>query len=384
MKAVQRLNHFFKQFVQLETVSGILLGIATLCALVLSNSPLQTTYYKLLYIPWFQSINFLHGINDGLMVVFFLLVSLEIKRECLEGQLHGLQQAMLPFIAALGGILMPAILYLIFNGNQPQTACGWAIPTATDIAFSLGVLSLLGKKVPLALKVFLTALAVIDDFAAILVIAFFYSKELHGLWIAVGFLSTALLLGMNIRATNHLAPYLLVGFLLWFSVLNSGIHATLAGVLLGCFIPLKSKMPMQSSPLYRLEQRLHPWVVYGILPSFAFANAGLNLSGMTQGVLTQPLLLGIFLGLIVGKPLGIVGAIWLSIKLGFARLPSALRWQHIWGIGFLGGIGFTMSLFIGTLAFPENPQFLSLVRLGIFSASLLAAVVAWLLLNAKR
>jgi Na+:H+ antiporter, NhaA family len=383
------INQFFQQFIRIETASGILLGLATLLALFFNNSALKPFYQNLLQTVfplgpahWHWHSNGLHFINEGLMVVFFLLVSLEIKREFLEGQLKSRKYALLPLLAALGGVLIPAVCYLFFNINQPFARQGWAIPTATDIAFSLGVLSLFATRIPLALKLFLTTLAVIDDLIAILVIAFFYTPSLQWGWLGIALLLVAYLGGLNQARINYLACYLIGGLLLWFCILKSGIHATVSGVLLGFMIPLRVRdSNTQFSLLHRLEQCLHPWVAYGILPVFAFANAGLDLSGISWTAMNHPLFLGIFTGLLVGKPLGILGASWVAVRMGLARIPATLKWSHISGAALLGGIGFTMSLFIGILAFENDNASLSLVRLGVLSGSVMAALLAGVLLT---
>jgi len=385
---MRRLNRFFRQFIQLEAAGGMLLGLAALCALALSNSPLQDVYQALLHTHFslipagrYGETSLLHVINDGFMVLFFLLVSLEIKRECKEGQLQKIRHALLPLMAALGGIVLPAVFYLVWNVYHPTTLRGWAIPTATDIAFSLGVLSLFGKRVPMALKLFLTTLAVVDDLVAILMIAVFYTQTLSSAWLGLSLLSVGGLWLLQQSKVHRLFPYLVGGAVLWFCILKSGIHATIAGVLLGFMIPLKSGVTQQNhSLLHRLEQRLHPWVVYGILPAFAFANAGLNLSGMTGELMHHPVFLGIFTGLVLGKPLGIFAASWLAVKARMVRLPDSLSWNHVLVSACLGGIGFTMSLFIGMLAF-SDVQLLRLVQLGVLAGSLLSACLAWLLLR---
>ncbi len=373
---------FFSEFFKLESASSILLLIGALLALLMSNSNLEHVYATLLHSP-IRSLNIKpleFWINDGLMALFFLLVGLELKREMLEGQLSQVSQIVLPTIAALGGMAIPALIYIALNWDNPTTINGWAIPSATDIAFSLGVLALLGSRVPLSLKLFLMALAIIDDLGAILIIAFFYSG--HDLHLTYLTFAAAMLTLPGIllywKGITNLKVYLIIGLFLWFFVLKSGVHATLAGVALAFFIP-NVKDRHGHSPLHQLEKALHPWVAYGILPIFAFANAGVSFEGMTLNVLWEPVPLGIILGLLLGKPLGILGFTWLTIKLGLAQLPERSTWMTLFGVSILCGIGFTMSLFIGALAFTE-PEYMNQVRLAVLVGSFFAALVGYLLI----
>jgi Na+:H+ antiporter, NhaA family len=369
-----KMRKIFTQFLQFETLGGILLGIATLIALFLANSPLQNFYQQLLnFTLGIQplQISFLHFINDGLMVIFFFLVSLEIKRELVLGELNSFAKASLPTIAALGGMIIPACFYLLINHNHPEYKAGWAIPIATDIAFSLGIISLLKNKIPRSLKVFLTALAIIDDLGAIVIIAIFYTAQISWFFLFLAFLCFLALLTLNYYSIERFVPYLIFAFPLWFCIHTSGIHATIAGVLLGLTIPLTCVNSTGSSLLSNLERRLNPWVAYLILPLFAFANAGLSFEGIHWKTLLHPLPLGIIIGLFFGKQCGIFTACWLAVKAKWAKLPYKTGWRHIYGIALICGTGFTMSLFIANLAF-EDKDISSLVRLGIFTASVLS------------
>lgn len=379
-----------RQFLRLESASGIILLGAAAIALILSNSPLQHWYEALLQISAGIFVGdlklvkpILLWINDGLMAIFFMLVGLEIKREVLEGQLSKPSQIILPTVAALGGMFIPALIYAAFNWNDPKTLQGWAIPSATDIAFSLGILALLGKRVPLSLKLFLSTLAIMDDLGAIIIIALFYAHaELSILALSLAGIAIMVLMLLNYRGVTNIASYMIVGFLLWVFVLESGVHATLAGVLVALMIPLYDQKK-EFSPLRHLEHSLHPWVAFGIIPIFAFANAGVSLTGVSLSSLLMPVPLGIMLGLFIGKQLGIFSLTWLSIKLGFAELPKGATWLQVYGVALLGGIGFTMSLFIGSLAFTEHGDIshLSEVRLGILIGTFLSAITGYLILR---
>ncbi|MCK5536846.1 MAG: Na+/H+ antiporter NhaA [Bacteroidales bacterium] len=374
-------------FINIESVSSIILIIATILALLISNSNFASLYKSLLYTPLtLQIISTIHieplifWINDGLMALFFLLVGIELKREILEGHLQKWSQMALPTIAAIGGIIVPAIFYIIINWNDATTIHGWAIPSATDIAFSLAILMLLGKRVPLALKIFLMTLAIIDDLGAILIIAFFYSvDELHlsYLIIAMAILSLPKLL-LHWKGIINLKLYLILGLLVWYCFLKSGIHPTIAGVALAFFIPYIGKSS-QLNPLHKLEKKLQPWVAYIILPIFAFANAGVSFQGITFDSLLAPVPLGIMLGLIFGKQIGVFGFSWLLIKSGLVAMPEKVTWLGLYGVSILCGIGFTMSLFIGGLAF-SNPQYMDQVRISILIASLITAAIGYLIL----
>ncbi|WKZ57889.1 MAG: Na+/H+ antiporter NhaA [Bdellovibrionota bacterium] len=372
-----------KEFLKLESAGGILLVVSAVLALIFENSALQSAYHWLLHtevglggalskpLHWW--------INDGLMVIFFLLVGLEIKRELLIGELSSRAQAMLPAVAALGGMLVPALFYLILNVENPETVRGWAIPAATDIAFSLGVLSLLGSRVPLSLKVFLTALAVIDDLGAVVIIALFYSENISLLFLGLSAAIMIVLISLGRLGVQRLTPYMLLGVLLWLCILQSGVHATVAGVCLALTIPL-SPNDSDRSPLTRLEHMIHPWVAFGIMPIFAFANAGLSFEGLTLSALLDPLPLGIVLGLFLGKQLGIFAFSGLLIRFGIVPLPSGATWLQLYGVAALAGIGFTMSLFIGGLAF-SSEQLLVETRLGVFVGSLLSALLGFFVLR---
>jgi Na+:H+ antiporter, NhaA family len=369
---------FLHKFIQQEASGGIALGIATLLALILANSSWQTYYQTFLNfnVSIGSSIHFsfLHFINDGLMTIFFFLVSLEIKRELVQGELNTLTKALLPTLAAVGGMIVPALFYLLINHGDPQLMSGWAIPMATDIAFSLGILSLLDKHIPVALKIFLMALAIIDDLGAIIVIAIFYTQQIGWLYLFLAFLAFLGLMLLNYYKIQQFPPYFLLGIALWLLILNSGIHATIAGVLFGLAIPLRSSNRNFNSLLHHLIHQLHPWIAYGILPLFAFANAGLSFSNISLITFLHPLPLGIIVGLFLGKPLGIFGASWLAVKTKLAKLPYQVNWWHIYGTALICGIGFTMSLFIAGLAFGEN-ELTSLIRLGVFTGSILSGIM---------
>jgi len=315
------------------------------------------------------------------MAIFFLLIGLEVKRELLEGALKSRETAIFPAIAAVGGMLAPALIYVMFNISNETAIQGWAIPAATDIAFALGIMALLGSRVPISLKVFLLALAIIDDLGVVVIIALFYSGDLSTMALAVGFLMTAVLFFMNAKHVTKISAYLIVGFILWVAVLKSGVHATLAGVVIGFSIPLRGK-DKEHSPLKHLEHGLHSYVAFGILPLFAFANAGISLEGVSLSGLAQALPLGVALGLFIGKPLGIFSFSWVAVKLGIAKLPEGVGMRHIFAVSVLCGIGFTMSIFISSLAFGADfVNFDTYARLGILMGSTLAAVVGYFLLS---
>ena len=381
------LRSVIRNFVKLESSSGILLLIAGLIALVLSNSTFSGAFDHILHIKlnfginsplFYKSIQ--HWINDGLMVIFFFVVGLEIKREYLEGELSMPSQAILPIIAAVGGMAVPAIFYLVFNLNESETIRGWAIPSATDIAFSLGVLSLLGKRVPISLKIFLTALAIIDDLGAIIIIALFYSSNLDILSLLIVFIILFVLYLYNKADNQNPWIYILLGSLLWIFIQKTGIHATIAGVLLAMFIPHKKLK--QHSLLTCAEHKLHPWVAYLIMPLFALTNAGVYLGDVSLESLSKPVPLGIMTGLFFGKQIGVFFTTFLLIKLGYARLPSESNWTQMYGIAVLTGIGFTMSMFINFLAF-DDPVFISQAKIGILIASFISAILGYILLNFK-
>lgn len=378
------LRRTFTRFFQLEAASGLLLIAAALLALIINNSPLSWLYTGLLDTPVVAQIGALKiakplllWINDGLMALFFLLIGLEVKREVLDGQLSKPSQIVLPGAAAIGGMVVPALLYWWLNRDNPPALDGWAIPTATDIAFALGVLALLGNRVPVSLKLFLMTLAIIDDLGAIVIIAVFYSGELStlSLWLAAACI--AALVAMNRLGVVKLGPYMIIGLILWVCVLKSGVHATLAGVTLAFCIPLRTRNA-ETSPLLTLEHALHPWVAYGILPLFAFANAGLSLSGVTVESFTHHVPMGIAVGLLLGKTVGVFGLTWLAVKIGIAALPQGANWGQVLGVAILCGIGFTMSLFVGSLAFePGVSDYAGMDRMGILTGSILAALIGY-------
>jgi NhaA family Na+:H+ antiporter len=378
------VRNTFKQFFQLEAAGGLLLIAAAALALIINNSPLSWLYNGLLEVPVVAQIGALKiakplllWINDGLMALFFLLIGLEVKREVIQGHLSRASQIVLPGAAAIGGMVIPALVFWALNKDNPAAMSGWAIPMATDIAFALGVLALLGKRVPVSLKLFLMTLAIIDDLGAIIVIALFYSGELSNLYLALAAGSILSLIAMNRLGVVKLAPYLLVGLVLWICVLKSGVHATLAGVILAFCIPLKTARDVPS-PLQQLEHALHPWVAYAILPLFAFANAGVSLTGVTMESFTHHVPMGIALGLLVGKMVGVFGLTWLAVKTGMAALPTGANWGQVLGVSILCGIGFTMSLFVGSLAFvPGQSEFAGMDRMGILTGSILAALIGY-------
>jgi NhaA family Na+:H+ antiporter len=320
-------------------------------------------------------------IDDGLMAVFFLLVGLEIKRELLRGELSTFGQAVLPALAAAGGMAVPAIIYVAINAGDPAALKGWAIPTATDIAFSMGVLALLGSRIPASLKVFLLALAIIDDLGAVVIIALFYTEQLSPTSLLAAAAGVVALWMLNVRGVSRPAPYVLAGIFIWICVLKSGVHATLAGAVVALAIPLRSADPEQPSLLEQLEESLHPWVAFGVLPLFAFTNAGVSLQGLSLAKLLEPISLGIVAGLFPGKMIGILGATWIVVASGLAQKPAGATWAQITGLAMLGGIGFTMSLFIGMLAFPD-PAHAAQLRLGVLTGSVISAVAGYLVLAA--
>ena len=384
------MKQTIQRFIALESASGILLVLAAILAMIAVNSPLQGWYELLLNTPVAVQIGglkiakpLLLWVNDGLMALFFLTVGLEIKREVLFGELREVSKAALPVIAAIGGMAAPALVYTLVNYQDPQAMRGWAIPTATDIAFALGVLSLLGKRVPASLKLFLLTLAIVDDLGAIVIIAVFYTTKLSALSLGVAAVSLVVLFIFNRRGVLSLTPYLLVGLIMWIAVLKSGVHATLAGVLLAFFIPSKLREADDDHTVADgLEHDLHSSVSYVILPLFAFMNTGVSLAGLTFATILQPIPLGIALGLFVGKQIGIFGACWLAIKLKIAKLPSDIGWWELYGVAILGGIGFTMSLFISSLAFEqEGAALVTNDRLGILVGSILSAVIGYLILK---
>ncbi|AFR05056.1 Na(+)/H(+) antiporter 1 [Pectobacterium carotovorum subsp. carotovorum PCC21] len=378
-----------RRFIGLDAAAGVMLMMTTVLAIAFANWSVTAAGYQQFLMMQVEmrfgaleiNKNLLLWINDGLMAIFFLLIGLEVKRELVEGTLASRQQAMLPLAAAVGGMMFPALLFLLFNGNDEATRAGWAIPAATDIAFAIGVLTLLGKRVPAGLKVFLLALAIIDDLGAILIIALFYTQQIF--WPALGgaVLAIAALAYMNRQQVGKTSAYLLVGIVLWVCILKCGVHATLAGVIVGFFIPLRTSNG-ESSPATTLEHGLQTWVAFLIIPLFAFANAGIVLQGIVLEKLFSPLSLGIAAGLLIGKPLGITLFSWLTIRLGYARLPAGVHFSQIVAVSVLCGIGFTMSIFITLLAFSGgDAELITYAKLGILLASGLAALLGYLALR---
>ncbi|MBW3168203.1 Na+/H+ antiporter NhaA [Qipengyuania flava] len=374
-----------RAFIASESAGGIILIAAAALALAIANSPLLPDYQKLLSTPVAFSAGSLVAIdkplllwiNDGLMALFFFLIGLEVKREIVTGQLRSWKQASLPIIAAIGGMAIPAIVFVALNLCSPENLRGWAIPAATDIAFALGLLALLGSRVPVALKALLLAIAIIDDIGAIAIIAIFYTENMNLAALALALIPAAAMLLLNRAGVARTIPYFLFAALLWICVLKSGVHATLAGVVTALFVPIATG---EERPLERLEHALHPWVAFLILPIFAFANAGVSFAGAGLDALLAPLSLGIAAGLVIGKQLGIFGACWLAVKAGWARLPEGVSFRHVYGLSCLAGIGFTMSLFIGNLAFAD-PQQIAAVKFGVLGGSLVSAITGIVVLR---
>ena len=384
---IKKLSKPFKWFFQLEAASGLVLLIAAIIALIISNSYLSDLYFHTLEQYLFIGINNFglklsihHWINDALMAIFFFFVTLEIKREFLQGELSNLKKALLPVIAAIGGMLVPALFYVTINFGNAETLNGWAIPSATDIAFSLGILSLLGSRVPISLKIFLTALAIIDDLGAILIIAFFYSGDLSISYLSLILISYIILLILNKFGVKKFIPYLIVGFCMWFFTYKSGIHATIAGVLLASTIPHRIKNK-DFSLLVKIEHAISPYVAFMIMPLFAFANAGVSLEGLTLSSLLLPVPLGILCGLFFGKQVGVMLFSYVSVKLKIAQMPDNSTWLSLYGVSILTGIGFTMSLFVGNLAFVENTQYMDGVKIGVLAGSLLSTLFGYFILS---
>jgi Na+:H+ antiporter, NhaA family len=377
-----------REFLRLEAAGGILLMAAAVIALVWANSPASAIYISMLDLPVVIQVGefkiakpLLLWVNDGLMAVFFLLIGLEIKREVLEGELSSLSRIALPGIAAAGGMIVPSAIYLLFNAGDSIAVSGWAIPAATDIAFALAVLALLGDRAAPSLKVLLLAVAIMDDLGAIVIIALFYTSNLSFIALALAGLGAVLLVVLNLTGVIRVAAYVLVGVFLWACVLKSGVHATLAGVATGFAIPLRTREETiyGDSPLRHLEHILHPWVVFGILPFFALANAGVPLAGLSLASLFGPVPLGIAAGLFLGKQIGVLGASWVAIRSGVGALPEGASWTQFYGMSLLTGIGFTMSLFIGGLAFADE-RYSAAVRIGVLGGSLLSAVAGYLVI----
>ncbi len=372
-------------FISPEKLSGLLLIAGALLALAINNSPLSAFYGTFLNTPVVIQFGALIldkplilWINDGLMAVFFFLIGLEIKREVLSGELSDMKRASLPIVGAIGGIIMPALIYVSLNQGNDLALQGWAVPVATDIAFALGVLALIGKGLPKEIKILLLSIAIIDDIAAISIIALFYTENLSVMALSLGAVGLVGAVSLNILKVRRIAPYILIGIFMWVCVLKSGVHATLAGVLLAFCIPMTGKK--NECPLEDLEHALHPWVLFGIMPLFAFANAGINFENIGINALFGSIPLGIIAGLFIGKQLGVMSFIWLGIKTGLCQKPTTVHWWHLYGLALLTGIGFTMSLFIGTLAYSDN-EILAQVRLGVMVASLMSAVLGFVVLK---
>ena len=389
---IKNLSKPFKWFFQLEAASGLILLIAAIIALIISNSNFSDLYFHTLEQYLFIGINNFglklsvhQWINDALMAIFFFFVTLEIKREFIQGELSNFRKALLPIIAAVGGMLVPALFYIFINYNNGETLIGWAIPSATDIAFSLGILSLLGSRVPISLKIFLTALAIIDDLGAILIIAFFYSGDLSISYLSLILISFIFLLLLNKFGIKKFFPYLIIGVFMWFFTFKSGIHATIAGVLLASTIPHRKK-DKDFSLLINIEHSISPYVAFMIMPLFAFANAGVSLSGLSFSSLLMPVPLGILAGLFVGKQIGVMLFSYISVKCKVAQMPDNSTWTSLYGVSILTGIGFTMSLFVGNLAFAENIQYIDGVKIGVLTGSLLSTLFGYflLLLTSKK
>ncbi|MEQ8937312.1 MAG: Na+/H+ antiporter NhaA [Gammaproteobacteria bacterium] len=379
-----------KDFFKLESASGILLVLTALLAIIVANSPLNGFYQDVLNttaeirIGYFKiDIPLLLWINDGLMAIFFFLVGLELKRELIEGELSEPSNIMLPGLAAIGGMLIPALIYTWINWGDEIAMSGWAIPAATDIAFALGILLLLGDSISSTVKVFLVSIAIIDDIGAIVIIALFYTQDLSVTSLIVALAVLPILIILNKKNVTALTPYIFIGAIMWVAVLKSGVHATLAGVILAFFIPLKDKNNPDHSPLKELEHDLHTLVAYGVLPLFAFANAGVNLTGVSMDYFLHPVPLGIALGLFLGKQIGVFGFCWLAIKSGMLKMPNGMNWGLLYGVSLLCGVGFTMSLFIGSLAFGSNIENRELFdeRLGIILGSLTSGILGYLVLR---
>ena len=389
---IKNLSKPFKWFFMLEAASGLVLLIAAIIALIISNSNFSELYFHSLNQYLFIGINNFglklsvhHWINDDLMAIFFFFVTLEIKREFIQGELSNRKKALLPIIAAVGGMMIPALFYVFINYDNSETLNGWAIPSATDIAFSLGILSLLGSRVPVSLKIFLTALAIIDDLGAILIIAFFYSGDLSISYLSLILISYIFLIVLNKYGIKKFLPYLIIGIFMWYFTYKSGIHATIAGVLLASTIPHRQK-DKDFSLLIKIEHSISPYVAFMIMPLFAFANAGVSLTGVSLNSLMLPVPLGIVMGLFFGKQLGVMLFSYISVKLKIAQIPDRSTWLSLYGVSILTGIGFTMSLFVGNLAFVENVKYIDGVKIGVLAGSLLSTVFGYflLLLTSKK
>ena len=372
-----------RRFISSQASGGLILMAAAVLALIVANSPWAETYFRVLA-SYVGGLSILHWINDALMAVFFLMVGLEIKREVITGHLSTWPQRVLPGIAALGGMIMPAAAYVFLNWGSAETTKGWAIPAATDIAFALAVVALLGSRVPFSMKVFLTAVAIFDDLGAVAVIAVFYTASINAAALAGAAAVVAILVILNRLGVNRLPPYLILGLGLWYLVLLSGVHATVAGVLVALTTPLAFDKRTGDSPLLRLEYAIHPWVAFLIVPIFGFANAGVSFEGFTPSTLLQPVTLGIALGLFLGKQLGVFGLTYGAVRLGIATLPDGASFRQLYGVSLLCGIGFTMSLFIGLLAFPDSIVLQDAVKIGVITGSALSAAVGAGVLALRR
>jgi NhaA family Na+:H+ antiporter len=382
IKSLKPLS-MMRAFLATEAAGGIILIAAAAAAMLVANSALSEAYFGTLK-SYVGPLSVLHWVNDGLMALFFLVVGLEIKREVLDGQLSSWPRRVLPGAAAIAGVAIPALIYVAMNAESPIGLRGWAIPAATDIAFALGVLALLGSRAPTSLKIFLTAVAIIDDLIAVLIIALFYTADLALLPIALAFAGLAALVLLNRAGVEAVSVYLLIGAAIWYCVLLSGVHATLAGVAVAMTVPLRRSPGRPDdghSTLYRIEHGLHPWVAFAIVPIFGFANAGVSLSGFTLSDAFDPVPLGVALGLFLGKQVGIFGSVWLLVRLGWAERPRGAGWAHVYGVALLCGIGFTMSLFIGALAFGDGTILNDEAKLGVLTGSILSAVVGWAVLR---
>ena len=371
-----KISKSIQEFLENEASGGLVLMVVAALALVVANSPLAPLYFEALH-SYVGGLSVLHWINDALMAVFFLLVGLEIKREFQGGELATWSLRALPAFAALGGMALPAAVYIYCNSTTPETLAGWAIPSATDIAFALGILALLGKRVPLSLKIFLAALAIIDDLGAVIIIAVFYTAKLSLMALGGVALVALALVALNLSGVKRLAPYLILGAILWYLMLKSGVHATLSGVVLALTIPGGTSA---HTPLVDLEHALQKWVAFLIVPIFGFANAGVSLTGINGASLLQPVTLGIAAGLFVGKQIGVFGATWLAVKSGITQMPKDASWLQVYGVSLLCGVGFTMSLFIGLLAFPENEVLGNMVKIGVLMGSIASGVLGALVL----
>jgi NhaA family Na+:H+ antiporter len=381
------LQNALLEFIRLEATSAVVLLVVTALALIVANSPWGGAYDAALAIklgPSWLRLTALHWINDSLMAVFFMLVGLEIKREVVAGALSSLQQAALPLVAALGGVLVPAAIYVAISAGDPDALAGWATPVATDIAFALGILALVGPRAPSSLKVFLTALAVLDDLLVVLIIVLFYTGEGSALYLLFAGIGLAVLIGMNRMGVSLVSVYLLIGAIVWFCVLRSGVHPTLAGVLVAFTVPMGGDRDDDASPLHRLEHALHPWVAWLVVPVFAFANAGVSFSEISWSMVSGPICIGVVAGLFLGKQIGILSSAWVATRLGIARAPEDATFRHIHGVAAVCGVGFTMCLYIASLAFDTGAQE-NAAKIGVLAGSLLSGVVGYVaLLSASR